>query len=147
MDSPRDEGLLVGGNMAGEVQRIGATVRRQAGPWTPAVHALLLHLQRAEFSGAPRALGIDERGRGTHACRTRAERRPHLVSCFRPAPLAQWQRSGLFGHFVSSHTPVTRSDQVTLECETGRLLTTTGENLRERNGTQRRRSSSGRRLR
>jgi Phosphotransferase enzyme family len=49
--------------MAGEVQRIGATVRRHAGPWTPAVHALLRHLQNVGFTAAPCALGFDERGR------------------------------------------------------------------------------------
>src|SRR5262249_49783642 len=39
------------------------TVRRPAGPWTPAVHALLTHLHAAGFHGAPRPLGIDEHGR------------------------------------------------------------------------------------
>ena len=34
---------LVGGNVGGAV-RIGPTVRRLTGPWTPAVHALLEHL-------------------------------------------------------------------------------------------------------
>ena len=42
---------------------MGDTVRRSTGPWTAAVHALLRHLQRAGFDGAPRALGTDERGR------------------------------------------------------------------------------------
>lgn len=36
---------LAGGNMAGEVRRVGTTVRRWAGPWTPAVHRLLRHLE------------------------------------------------------------------------------------------------------
>jgi hypothetical protein len=35
---------LEGGNMNGAVVRIGDTVRRPAGAWTPAVHALLNHL-------------------------------------------------------------------------------------------------------
>ena len=38
-------------------------MRRSTGPWTPAVHALLRHLEHAGFDGAPRVLGIDERGR------------------------------------------------------------------------------------
>lgn len=42
---------------------MGDTVRRPAGAWTPAVHRLLAHLERAGFGGAPRALGIDDRGR------------------------------------------------------------------------------------
>jgi Phosphotransferase enzyme family len=46
--------------MAGEVLRVGAAVHRRAGPWTPAVHDLLRHLERVGFPGAPRALGTDE---------------------------------------------------------------------------------------
>ena len=54
---------LGGGNMSSGVVRSGDTVRRPAGPWTPAVHALLAHLHDVGFRGAPRPLGIDERGR------------------------------------------------------------------------------------
>ncbi|MGD0699719.1 MAG: phosphotransferase [Trebonia sp.] len=54
---------LTGGNMSSGVVRVGDTVRRPAGPWTPAVHALLGHLHAVGFHGAPRPLGIDERGR------------------------------------------------------------------------------------
>lgn len=53
---------LSGGNLS-TVVRVGETVRRPAGAWTPAVHALLSHLEREGFADAPRALGIDERGR------------------------------------------------------------------------------------
>ena len=42
---------------------MGDTVRRPAGPWTPAVHALLHHLEAAGFDAAPRALGSDSEGR------------------------------------------------------------------------------------
>jgi Ser/Thr protein kinase RdoA (MazF antagonist) len=49
--------------MTGGVVRVGDTVRRPAGPWTPAVHALLEHLHGVGFRGAPRPLGLDERGR------------------------------------------------------------------------------------
>ena len=45
------------------VWRVGDTVRRETGPWGPAVHALLRHLERAGFQEAPRFFGIDERGR------------------------------------------------------------------------------------
>ena len=38
------EEVLPGGNMAA-VARVGATVRRTAGPWTPQVHRLLAHLR------------------------------------------------------------------------------------------------------
>jgi len=53
---------LVGGNVS-TVVRVGDTVRRTTGPWSPAVHELLLHLEAVGFSYAPRFLGIDERGR------------------------------------------------------------------------------------
>jgi hypothetical protein len=54
---------LTGGNMTGGVVRLGDTVRRPAGPWTPAVHALLDHVYAAGFRGAPRPLGLDDKGR------------------------------------------------------------------------------------
>ncbi|MET7666050.1 aminoglycoside phosphotransferase family protein [Streptomyces sp. NPDC005356] len=41
------------------VRRIGATIRRPTGAWTPAVHALLRHLEAVGFSRAPRVLGTD----------------------------------------------------------------------------------------
>ncbi len=53
---------LTGGNVGGAV-RVGHTVRRPAGPWTPAVHALLDHLAVRGLDGVPTALGIDVRGR------------------------------------------------------------------------------------
>lgn len=61
MDEPAEE-LLAGGNMQ-PVVRIGDTVRRVAGPWTPAVHALLQQYEAAGISETPRALGLDARGR------------------------------------------------------------------------------------
>ncbi|HEV7720867.1 MAG TPA: phosphotransferase [Iamia sp.] len=54
---------LVGGNVTVGLVRVGDTVRRPAGRWTPAVHALLTHLHDVGFDGAPRSLGLDERGR------------------------------------------------------------------------------------
>jgi len=47
----------------GRVVRVGDTVRRPARPTGPAAHALLDHLERAGFDGAPRHLGRDEQGR------------------------------------------------------------------------------------
>jgi aminoglycoside phosphotransferase (APT) family kinase protein len=47
----------------GLVVRAGDTVRRPVGVQTPAVAALLKHLERVGFAGAPRHLGYDERGR------------------------------------------------------------------------------------
>ncbi|PPK92455.1 hypothetical protein CLV92_11456 [Kineococcus xinjiangensis] len=56
------EQRLVGGNDEGAVA-VGATVRRHTGAWTPAVHALLRHLEAKRLDGVPRVLGIDEQGR------------------------------------------------------------------------------------
>ena len=54
---------LLGGNVTNGVVRVGNTVRRPAGAWTPAVHALLEHLTAVGFSGSPRSFGVDEDGR------------------------------------------------------------------------------------
>jgi len=43
--------------------RLGNTVRRATGPWTPGVHALLRHLETVGFDEAPRVLGLDDTGR------------------------------------------------------------------------------------
>jgi len=48
---------------AGLVVRVGDTVRRPQTLASPGIHALLLHLERAGFDGAPRFLGEDEAGR------------------------------------------------------------------------------------
>jgi phosphotransferase family enzyme len=57
------EHALTGGNVAAGVVRVGDTVRRPAGYWTPGVEALLAHLVAGGFTGAPRPLGRDDRGR------------------------------------------------------------------------------------
>ena len=57
---------LVGGDVnIGEnaVVRVDDTVRRPQSDRADAVHALLLHFESVGFEGAPRFLGIDERGR------------------------------------------------------------------------------------
>src|SRR5882672_3718908 len=63
--SPRSRPLkevpFIGGNL-NDATRVGDTVRRRAGPWTPAVHALLRFLENAGFE-APRARGMDDKGR------------------------------------------------------------------------------------
>ena len=46
-------------NQPGPVIVDGDVVRRPAGPWTPAVHALLNHLERAGFAGSQRAVSAD----------------------------------------------------------------------------------------
>jgi hypothetical protein len=56
------EEVLAGGNMTAVV-RIGDTVRRAAGPWTPTIHAFMRHLRTSGFERVPEPLGIDDRGR------------------------------------------------------------------------------------
>jgi hypothetical protein len=58
-----DEVPLAGGHVTGGVVRVGSTVRRPAGPWSPSVHHFLTHLNDVGFDGAPRTLGFDEKGR------------------------------------------------------------------------------------
>jgi hypothetical protein len=54
---------LGGGNMSSRVVRAGDTMRRPAGPWTPAARAPLTRLHEAGFHAAPRPPGTDEHGR------------------------------------------------------------------------------------
>jgi aminoglycoside phosphotransferase (APT) family kinase protein len=105
----------LGGNLNDAV-RVGDTVHRRAGPWTPSIHALLRYLERADFP-APRVVGMDAQGRevlryiegevdpgGDHpvADRFMADervtqagkllRRYHdVVADFRPPPNAHWR--------------------------------------------------------
>ena len=46
----RSEHPLPGGNFDADAVRVGNTVRRRAGPWTPAVHSLLRHLIDWDFA-------------------------------------------------------------------------------------------------
>ena len=52
---------LTGG--VNEVVRVGDTVRRPTGAWTPRVHALLRHLAAEGFAAAPRVHGVTPDGR------------------------------------------------------------------------------------
>lgn len=54
---------LKGGTVNEVIVRVGDTVRRSTGPWTPAVHALLRHLESAGFPYSSRVLGVDAKGR------------------------------------------------------------------------------------
>jgi Ser/Thr protein kinase RdoA (MazF antagonist) len=69
MPSPADrppagvqETPLAGGKL-NAVVRIGATVHRPAGSWTPTVHALLRHVRARGFTLGPEPLGFDAEGR------------------------------------------------------------------------------------
>ena len=61
MSGPEGE-PLVGGHTA-PVVRVGDTVRRVAGPWTPQVAALLTGLRAAGVAGVPEHRGLDGQGR------------------------------------------------------------------------------------
>jgi hypothetical protein len=60
---PDADEIPLDGGFVNEVSRVGETVRRTSGVWTPAVHALLRHLEDAGFDESPRVLGVDDRGR------------------------------------------------------------------------------------
>lgn len=45
------------------IVRIGNTVHRPTGWWTPAVHKLLKYLEKVDFKYSPRVFGFDEQGR------------------------------------------------------------------------------------
>ena len=53
---------LSGGTLT-PVVRVGDTVRRGVGEWTPAVHDLLRHVRARGFDLAPEPIGFDEQGR------------------------------------------------------------------------------------
>ncbi|MEU7988873.1 hypothetical protein AB0B56_28815 [Streptosporangium canum] len=56
---PIEEEELTGGGV-NHVVRIGTTVRRPTGRWTPTVHALLSHLVTVGFTGASASHGLDD---------------------------------------------------------------------------------------
>lgn len=105
--------------------RIGDAVMKSAGPWTPAVHALLAHFEEVGFAGAPRLVdgGLTSDGRellefvpgaSAHPRAWSADdlgpigavlRQAHDASrTFRPAPEAVWQP--WFGRSLPGHDPV-----------------------------------------
>ena len=53
---------LPGGGMS-SVWRVGDTVHREAGPWTPQIHRLLSLLHAQGVTCVPAPLGMDEAGR------------------------------------------------------------------------------------
>ncbi len=55
--------LLAGGRTTPGVVRVGNSVHRPLRRWTTTVHAVLRHLEQADFTQAPRVLGLDDAGR------------------------------------------------------------------------------------
>jgi GNAT superfamily N-acetyltransferase len=97
------------------ISREGDVVYKAAGPWTPAVHALLRHLEAVGFTGAPRLVGpgIASDGREMLSFIEGATVHPHAwtdegvaaagrllrrlhdaTASFEPPPDAVWQRWG-----------------------------------------------------
>lgn len=58
-----DDGTTLAGGNVNAVVRVGDTVRRTAGPWTPTVHALLAWVRAHGVDGVPAPLGLDDHGR------------------------------------------------------------------------------------
>lgn len=63
--TPDEIPLDEGGLEPGRVVRVGNTVRRPAGPWTPSCHHLMRFLHGQGLDFVPDPLGIDEQGRDT----------------------------------------------------------------------------------
>ena len=55
-----DDVPLSGGRMTSGIVRRGDRLLRPMGPWSPAVHEYLHHLDTAGFDGSPRVLGIED---------------------------------------------------------------------------------------
>ncbi len=82
---------LTGGRTTGAT-RVGESVRKPVQPSTPAVHAVLRHLEAAGFDGAPRSFGTDDEGRQVLSHlpgETVGDRRPWPAWVHRAAPLVQ----------------------------------------------------------
>lgn len=62
MDGMKEQ-RLGGGRSTTGVVRVGETVHRPVGPWTPTIHAFLRHLRASNFTAAPEVLGFDDQGR------------------------------------------------------------------------------------
>jgi hypothetical protein len=79
-DAAIGEEPLAGGNMGGAV-RVGATVRRAAGAWSPTVQRLLRHLHEHGLAWVPKPLGRHEQGRDSVS---------HLPGVVPQYPLPGW---------------------------------------------------------
>ena len=99
--------VLAGANM-GAVVRVGDTVLRQAGEWTPAVHRLLDHLEHHGVQGVPRVRGRTDDGREVLSFV------PGLVPAY-PMPTWVWSERAL----VSSARLLRRIHDATADADRG----------------------------
>ena len=84
---PRDDVPLSGGRMTSGIVRRGDRLLRPMGPWSPAVHEYLRHLETAGFEGSPRVLGYRGQPGGAHLYRRRRRGGPAVAARARkPAP-------------------------------------------------------------
>lgn len=76
----------------GNTVRIGGTVRHQVGPWTPAVHGALGHLNDYGIDAIPRVLGKDARGRAilSYLPGRRVEPGTHFLNDLQIAEATAW---------------------------------------------------------
>jgi hypothetical protein len=138
--------VLTGGNMSAVV-KVGDTVRRTAGPWSPTVHRLLHHLRNAGVRGVPEPLGVDDQVPLTAETNpdtpnvTRAERRRRLdlliaayatpvsrakivaVAAERVADLADFtaSRADPANNELREHVSIYRADQTRLASHNAEL--------------------------
>ena len=75
-----EEEMLTGGNST-TVVRVDDTVRRTVGPWTTAVHQLLVRLRAEGVTEVPESRGVDEDGR---------EVLSYIVGVVPGYPLSEW---------------------------------------------------------
>ena len=57
-----DEGELLAGGHMGPVERVGHSVRRVSGAWSPAVHRLLRHCRAAGMTSVPEVVELTDDG-------------------------------------------------------------------------------------
>ncbi|MEO8105945.1 MAG: phosphotransferase [Actinomycetes bacterium] len=93
-----DEEVVLPGNTGGAV-RVGDTVRRPTGPWTPAVHALLEFLH-PRIPCVPKVFGFDDQGREV------IEFLPGTVVDFRTEALTDGQLTSLTRWTKSFHNEI-----------------------------------------
>ena len=85
-DPPAEEEVALPGAIG--AVRVGSTIRKPAGPWTPTVHALLRFLLDRGFDLVPEPLGLDENGREIQSLLPG-------VSAYRPWPPVMLRLEGI----------------------------------------------------
>ncbi|MCX5048270.1 MULTISPECIES: aminoglycoside phosphotransferase family protein [unclassified Streptomyces] len=118
MSRDDEEMPLAGGRVTEGVVRVGDTVRRPSTASSTFVGALLTHLERYGFEGAPRYLGTDEKGRDILT----------YISGWVPPTFRRWSDAqvGAAGALLRGLHEATRTSDLT---RTSNNLTRTSDNL------------------